>query len=190
MRRRLRGDLDNIVMKALRKEPESRYASASDLVEDIERHLDGRPIGARPPTFRYLAGRFVRRNTIPVVAASLLLVTVLAGLVSSLWLARAASIERDRARREAATAQRVSAFLIDTFQVADPSEARGSSVTARELLDSGARRIDALAGEPEIQATMKDVIGRVYMSLGLYDPAQHMLTDALEIRRKVFERSQ
>ena len=186
-RRRLRGDLDNIVMKALRKEPESRYASVSELVDDIERHLAGLPVDARPATFRYLAGRFVRRHTVPVVAGSLLLLSVLAGMVSSLWLARAASIERDRARREAATSLRVSEFLIDTFQVADPSEARGKSVTAVELLDSGARRIEALKDDPEIQATMKDVIGRVYMSLGLYDPAQRMLTDALGIRRTVFD---
>src|SRR6185436_18417579 len=115
--RRLRGGLDNIVVKALRKEPEGRYASVSEFVDDIERHLTGLPVGARPATLRYLAGRFVRRHTVPVVAVSLLVVSVLAGLVSSLWLARTASVERDRARREAATATRVSEFLIDTFQV-------------------------------------------------------------------------
>ncbi|MGD8376706.1 MAG: tetratricopeptide repeat protein [Acidobacteriota bacterium] len=186
VRRLLRGDLDNIVMKALRKEVESRYASVSDLVDDIERHLAGLPVNARPATFRYLAGRFVRRNRVAVVAGSLVVISVLAGLVSSLWLARVASLERDRARREAATARRVSEFLIDTFQLADPGEARGTTVTAVELLDSGTRRIEALAGEPEIQATMKDVMGRVYLSLGLYDPAGRLLGDALELRRTLY----
>ncbi|MGH9869525.1 MAG: tetratricopeptide repeat protein [Candidatus Polarisedimenticolia bacterium] len=186
LRRRLRGDLDNIVMKALHKEPPGRYASAADLVADVERHLHGRPVIARPPTLRYRAGRFVRRNTVAVAIGSLLLVSILAGLVTSVRFARVASMERDRARQEAATARRVSDFLIGTFELADPGEARGNAVTAVEILDSGARQIGTLGGEPEIQATMKDVMGRVYLSLGLHDPAALLLTEALQTRRSLF----
>ncbi len=186
LRRRLRGDLDNIVMKALRKEPERRYASAADLVDDVQRHLDGRPVKARPSTLGYRTTRFMRRNALATSIGSLLLVSILGGLVISLRFARVAAVERDRARQEAATARRVSDFLIDTFELADPGEARGKAVTAVEILDSGARRIDTLPGEPEIQATMKDVIGRVYLSLGLYDPAARLLSEALETRRSLF----
>ena len=181
---RLRGDLDTIVMKALAKEPDARYASVTALIEDVTRHLEGLPVKARRPTVAYRVSRFVRRHALAVTAAALVLVTLVAGLSATLWQARVAAAERDNARREAATAGRVSEFLIETFEIADPGEARGNSVTAREVLDSGTRRIGLLDDEPEIQSTMKDVMGRVYQSLGLYDPAHTLLTESLAMRRK------
>ena len=183
LRRKLRVDLDNIVLKALRKEPDARYQSVSALIDDVERHLDGRPVAARRPTLGYRLGRFARRHTVGVAAAVLVTLSVIGGLAATAWQARIARMERDNARREAATARSVSEFLIDTFEVSDPSEARGSSVTALELLDSGRARLRQLESEPEIQATMKDVIGRVYLSLGLYGPSRSLLTEALETRR-------
>ena len=184
LRRRLRGDLDNIVLKALQKEPDARYASVSALIDDVERHLDGRPVSARRPTAAYRAGRFVRRHAVGVAATVLVAASLVVGLTTTLWQARIAQVERDNARREAATAGRVSEFLIETFQISDPGEARGNSVTARELLENGARRIEVLTDEPETQATMKDVMGRVYQSLGLYDQAAALLGDALAMRRE------
>jgi serine/threonine-protein kinase len=176
LRHRLRGDLDNIVLKALRKEPEARYTTVGALIDDLERHLSGHPVAARRPTLGYRAGRFVRRHKVAVAAAILLGLALVGGLASTLWQARIA-------RREAAIARSVSEFLIDTFEVADPSEARGSSVTARELLDSASLRLEQLEGEPDVQATMQDVIGRVYLSLGLYEPSYRLLHEALTTRR-------
>ena len=181
---KLRGDLDTIVMKALLKEPDARYASVSALIDDVTRHLEGRPVKARRPTLAYRVSRFVRRHAVAVAAAAIVVVSLVAGLTATLWQARVAALERDNARREAATAGRVSEFLIDTFEIVDPGEARGNTVTAREVLDSGTRRIEILDDEPEVQATMKDVMGRVYQSLGLYDPARDLLTSSLQMRRE------
>ncbi len=183
LRRRLRGDLDTIVLFALHKEPDARYPSVTALIEDVKRHMEGRPVLARRPTLAYLAHRFVRRHVAAVVATALVVASVVAGLALTLWQARIAQIERDHARREAIVSGRVGEFLIETFRVSDPGEARGNSVTARELLDNGTRQIEVLSDEPEIQATMKDVMGRVYQSLGLYDRARPLLDGALEMRR-------
>ncbi len=183
LRRRLQGDLDNIVLKALRKEPDARYSSVAALIDDIERHLDGRPVAARQPTLGYRLSRFTRRHKVAVAAGVLVALSLVGGLAATMWQARIAGQERDNARREAETARSVSEFLISTFEVADPSEARGKSVTAVELLDSGTDRLKQLANEPDVQATMQSVIGRVYLSLGLYEPSRRLLAEALETRR-------
>jgi serine/threonine-protein kinase len=105
LRRRLRGDLDNIVLKTLRKEPDARYPSVTALIDDVERHLDGRPVGARRPTVAYRLERFVRRHKVAVAAAVLVVLSVVGGLAATSWQARIARVERDNARREAKTAR-------------------------------------------------------------------------------------
>ncbi|MGH7701169.1 MAG: tetratricopeptide repeat protein [Gemmatimonadales bacterium] len=179
LRRALAGDLDNIVLKALRKEPERRYASVEQLAADVRHHLEGRPVSARRDTFRYRAGKFVRRNAAGV-GATLTTVAVVAGLTLSYTLRLAR--ERDRVRIEAAKAAEVSSFLMELFEVSDPGHARGRDVTARELLDRGAGRIERqLAGEPAVRATMMRVIGAVYQRLGLYEEAGPLLEGALAL---------
>ena len=191
--KRLRGDLDNIVLKALEKKPPARYASVEQLADDLRRHLDGRPVRARPPTRRYRAGKFVRRHRFGVAAAAVLVV-LMAGfaVISAVQSARVAR-ERDRAllaeqraRTEAATAERVSQFMVELFRLSDPSEARGNAVTAREILDKGAARLAELNDQPEVQATLTDSVGRVYQSLGLYGAARTLLEKALDTRRRVY----
>ncbi|NBC18727.1 MAG: protein kinase, partial [Bacteroidetes bacterium] len=184
LRRRLAGDLDTIILKAMQKEPGRRYASAEALRDDLQRHLDGLPVTARPSTLGYRARTFVRRHRTGVTAAALVALAVLAGIVGTVWQARVAAQERDAARQEAAKAERVASFLIDVFETPDPSEARGDTITAREILDRGARRVRTeLAAEPAVQAQMMDVIGRVYQNLGLYDRAGALLDEALTLRR-------
>jgi serine/threonine-protein kinase len=182
LRRQLRGDLDNVVLMALRKEPERRYRDVRQLIDDVERHLAGRPVRARPDTFVYRAGKFVRRHALAVsVAAAATLLIVALGAWHGAQLAR----ERDRARLAAARATQVSAFLCDLFRVAAPTRARGEQVTARELLDRGARRIDGdLGGQPELQASLLAVVGGVYRELGLYEEARPLLERALEQSRR------
>ena len=175
--RRLSGDLDTICLTALRKEPERRYASAEGLVQDIDRHLDGLPILARPDTVAYRLGKFIRRNRAAVVAGALVVLALAAGLVAALWQAQAVARERD-------TAETVTAFMIDLFETSDPSVSRGEEVTARELLDRGAERVERqLAGRPEVQARMLGAVGQVYVQLGLYDRALPLLQRVLAHER-------
>ncbi|MHC5005079.1 MAG: tetratricopeptide repeat protein, partial [Planctomycetota bacterium] len=180
----LRGDLDWITMKALDKDRARRYRSAAELADDLGRYLRNEPVSAGPPSATYRARKFVRRHRVGVgVAAGLLVLLVAFSVVSAIQAARIAR-ERDRASQEAATAREISEFLVGLFEVSDPSESRGNSVTAREILDEGAEQIEALSGQPRTQAALSETIGGVYMVLGLYDAAQPLLEDALAIRER------
>jgi len=183
--RLLRGDLDTIVAKALKKNPPERYASVTALADDLGRYLKHEPISARPDTIGYRAAKFVRRNRTAVVLASLALIAVMAGVTGTLLQARRARAQRDLAIRERDRAGRVTQFMIKMFKVSDPGEARGNSVTAREILDKSAAEVDTqLAKDPETQAQMIDVMGDVYFSLGLYPKSDSMLARSLDIRRQ------
>ena len=180
-RRVLRGDLDTICLKALRKEPERRYASAGQLAEDLQRFLDGRPVTARPDTAGYRIGKFLGRHRASVAVAAVV-VCLIVGLVG-FYTAQLAE-ERDRARLEAATATQVSDFLQDLFAVADPGRSGGEDLSARTVLDQGAARIERdLAGQPRVQARMMQVMGEVYQSLGAFDAAAPLLERSLSLRR-------
>jgi serine/threonine protein kinase/tetratricopeptide (TPR) repeat protein len=182
LRKRLRGDLDTIVMMALRKEPDRRYGSVEALSEDIRRYLEGLPIEARKGTVGYEAGKFVRRHWMGVSAAAAVFVLLVAFGVAMAAESRRTARERDKA-------ERLAGFMVDIFHVSDPSEARGSTVTAREVLDVGVEKISKqLEGEPEARATLLSAMGRVYRSLGLYDRAKQLLTEAMRVRRDVLRR--
>ncbi|MFQ5638788.1 MAG: tetratricopeptide repeat protein [bacterium] len=180
LKRQLAGDLDNICLKALKKESERRYTSAEQFLEDIKRYLAGLPVHARPDTFGYRAQKFIHRHK-GALAAVLTVVAMTATLVV-FYTVRLAQ-ERDRARLEARKAEQVSDFLTGLFKVSDPGQSKGKTVTALELLETGASRVQTeLAGQPEVQAAMMDVIGHVYRSLGLYREAEAQLKAALQIQ--------
>jgi serine/threonine protein kinase/tetratricopeptide (TPR) repeat protein len=184
LRKRLAGDLDNICMKALRKEPEQRYTSADQLLQDITAHLNGQPVSARPATVGYRLQKFVRRHKAGVLTAATVF-AVVAGLVA-FYTTRLAE-ERDFAQLEARKAAQVSEFLSDLFKVSDPSESRGERITARELLERGAQRIESdLKNQPRVQATMMGVVGNVYRALGLYNDATPLLEKSLALRRSLY----
>jgi serine/threonine protein kinase len=149
----LHGDLDAILATAMAKEPGRRYPSVDAFAADLQHYLAGRPILARPATWAYSASRFVARHRWAVAAGvAFVLVVSAAALVLSVQAARLAE-ERDRTARERDTAQQVVGFLTGLFEVSDPDTAAGASVTARELLDRGAERIDSeLTGQPVVQA--------------------------------------
>jgi serine/threonine-protein kinase len=176
LRRQLRGDLDNIVLTALRKESEHRYASVQHLRDDVHRYLESRPVHARPATWGYRAGKFVRRHRVGVAAAALVGVSLVGGMAGTVWQARTAS-------REARRADQVRQFVVGLFEVSDPDHSRGDSITARALLDQGAARLATeLAAEPELRAEMQAVLGGIYEKLGLYDRARPLLEEVLAVR--------
>ncbi|HEX7050199.1 MAG TPA: serine/threonine-protein kinase [Longimicrobiales bacterium] len=185
--RRLRGDLDNIVLKALRKEPERRYATAEQLAADIHRHLAGLPVTARADTWRYRTRKFVRRHRVgTAAAAAFTLLLAGAATVTSVQASRIRAqageltLERDRA-------EEISDFLVDVFQASDPGESRGDTITALALLDRAADRIDReLAGQPLRQAEFMTVMARVYQNLGRYDRADTLALRAYELRWRVY----
>jgi len=182
----LRGDLDWITMTALEKDRARRYDSCSALAADIRRYLENLPVLATPPSFTYRAGKLVRRNRTAVLAASSVVLMLFALAITMTVQAIRIAKERDRANREAAAAKSVSDFLTGLFKVSDPSEARGNTVTARQILDQGVQQIDSgLATQPEVQARLMETMGEVYWSLGLYREAAPLLDKAVATRTRL-----
>jgi tetratricopeptide (TPR) repeat protein len=184
--KQLRGDLEWIIMKALEKDRERRYESAYGLALDVQRHLDDEPVRASPPRTVYRLRKFAKRHRVVVAATAVAVAALLIGIAGTIaGLLRANRAEAE-ARREAQTAREVSEFLVGLFKVSDPSEARGNTITAREILDSGSQRIrQSLEDQPATQAALMDTMGRVYQSLGLFDRATPLLQDALARRRQL-----
>jgi serine/threonine protein kinase/Tfp pilus assembly protein PilF len=180
----LRGDVETIVAKALEKDRERRYQSASELAADIRRYLADEPIAARPPSVLYQLRKAAARHKAPFALAGLLFVSLVAfGAAMIVLLGRARTAER-ASREEARTSRQVTEFLVDLFRVSDPSEARGANLTAKEVLDKGRLKIDdALGDEPEIRATLLETIGEVYLNLGMLQESRGLLETAVDLRR-------
>jgi len=173
----LAGDVDHIVLMALRKEPHLRYATAAELAADLRRHLAGLPIRARPATLSYRTGKFLRRHRW-AVAAALALVMVAGGftigLVSQLQRTK---YERDRA-------ETVKNLLIEVFGAAEPGTVEQREPTAREVLDRGLEKVrSGLDEQPEVKAALLEAMGRVYNNLGRLEDAAKAHEQALELRR-------
>lgn len=180
------GDLDWITMRALEKDRARRYDSPNALAADIQRYLHDEPVLASPPSVMYRTHKFVRRHQIAVLGAVTVGVMLIVLAVSMTVQAIRIGHERDRANREAAAAESVSKFLTGLFKVSDPSEARGNTITAREILDKGSKQIEtSLGAQPEVQARLMTTIGTVYESLGLYPQAQPLFEKALDTRKRV-----
>jgi len=174
------GELDNIVLMAMRKEPGQRYRSARDLGDDITAYLNGYPVRAKTATLGYRSAKFIRRNRAAVAVATLAIVALVGFSIGMAVLAR-------RARQQQAIAEKESGFLSSVFAASMPIQARGNQVSARDLLDRGLQRVDReLSSEPEAQAAMLQSIGRSYHALGLYDQAKPPLQRAYQLRKALF----
>lgn len=189
----LKGDLDNIILTALRKEPERRYKSVADFAEDIKRHLSGLPVSARPNTFRYRTEKFIRRNKIAVAAASLIFLAIVGGLVTSLWQAENIRRQRDLANAEKLKAERINKFLQQMLSFSNQSitsispVAQNKNVTVNEMLDKIEPRVEAeLADQPEVRSQILRTIGSAYASQGIYDKAEKNYRSALETQTQIF----
>ena len=184
LKKRISGDLDNICLTAIRKEPERRYSSIAQLITDIDNHLTGQPITARKSTASYRAKKFVLRHKAGVIVIAIAVLII--ALVTTFYTIQLAE-ERDKAQLEAEKSKKVSEFLSGIFKVSDPEQSRGETITARELLDNGVKKIDReLSDQPEVLANMLGVTGNVYESLGLYEKALPLLSRSYELSDSIF----
>jgi eukaryotic-like serine/threonine-protein kinase len=197
LRRTLGGDLDNIVLMAMRKEPERRYSSSQQMAGDIQRYLEGKPVIARRDTMSYRTIKFISRHWLPVTAGASAVLLTLAFAATTYVQSLRIAAERDRAaeqrvmaERERARAEEVSSFLVNLFKLSDPQENRGNQVTARELLDSGAKRLQAgLQDQPATKAALLSTVGAVYDSLGQYKEALPILNESLTLQPQSRDKS-
>ncbi len=179
LERYLRKDLDDIVAKALRKDPRDRYLSAQELSADVHRYLLGRPVNARHQTFWYRSGKFVRRHRWPVALAVAAFLAFSAFTIALL-------VQRATILQEQEHGEEVTHFLEGLFETSDPDRTFGERVTARELLDRGALDIRSRLGDqPRLQARLLATMGRVYLRLGLLAEAEPLIREALVVRRQL-----
>jgi eukaryotic-like serine/threonine-protein kinase len=175
--RQLRGEPDAIALKALERDRGRRYASASELAADIERYLRHEPVTAHAPNAAYRARKYIRRHRLGVTMAA-------AGVLLLAAFAVVQSIQLRRIRRERDRADRITQFMTGMFKISDPSESRGNTVTAREILDKASREIDTgLAHDPALQAQMMHTMADTYDGLGLYRQAESLNERALGIEQ-------
>lgn len=178
--RTLAGDLDNIVLMAMRKEPERRYQTVNELAADVHRYLSGLPVRAREPTASYRIGKFIRRNSSAVATGVAALALI--GLFV-FWNYRARRI----AEAESAKARAVSQFLEDTLATADPSSGTGRATPVFDVLQNAEAELsDAFPENPAVEASVRNTIGAAYLTLGEYDRAEANLARALSLRESIY----
>jgi serine/threonine protein kinase len=185
--RQLRGDFDAIVSKSVRKEPERRYESVASLRADIERARRHEPVTARDGARWYAMGRFVRRHRVGVASSTLVIAALLAGAAGVLWQARVATAEARRAEVANQKATAVKDFLVDIFKqssLQNPGGVAARNVTAEQLLNVGANRIEVeLRSEPETRTELLDTLALLYDDLGISDRAAALAQENLRLVR-------
>jgi tetratricopeptide (TPR) repeat protein/predicted Ser/Thr protein kinase len=184
LRRALRGDLDTIVLTALKKEPGRRYQTVERFAADITGYLDGLPVTARPDTWRYRAGKFVARHRLGVAAGATVALSVVGGVAGTVWQARVAAGQARVASAEAAKERAVREFLVGLFRAATPGQSLGRDLTVRELLDRGRRDLDtALVAQPVVRARLLAAVADVYGALGQARQADTLFEQAVALTR-------
>jgi eukaryotic-like serine/threonine-protein kinase len=173
LRRALRGDLDTIALKALKKRPEERYATVNAFAEDVTRYLDGRPVLAQPDSTRYRLMKFVRRNKLGVASAAAVLVAILGGAAVSIWQARVAIAEKEHA-------QEVERFVVSIFQEADPHRRAGRPLTAAELLNHARSDIgQRFPNRTGLRVSLLGLVGTGLMNLDELESAEASVRQAV-----------
>lgn len=185
--RTLRGDVDTIVLKAMASEPQRRYPSVRELSDDIRRFRALEPVRAQPDRWTYRTARFIQRHGVGVGATVVIVMALLGALATAGWQATVAAGQRDRAQVALEESQRVSEFLAQLFQSADPTRVAGDTTASRAILRQGVAEVDRLAGQPLVQARMLDALGMVFVNLGEYDRAYEFIDRGLTLRRARLE---
>ncbi|MGE0131111.1 MAG: tetratricopeptide repeat protein [Blastocatellales bacterium] len=187
----LASDLDNIALKALRKEPDRRYASVAELAEDIRRYLDGLPVGATGDTLAYRAAKFVRRNKRSVAAAAAIMLALVIGLVVAMWQAESARAQEKIAKQESANKQAINDFIRDILSNANPTygapgHGKGPDVTLPDVLEYAEKKIDEqFKDQPEIRGELHFTLGQIRKERGEYNSADRHFRATLELFRRL-----
>ena len=176
--RALRDDLDWIILKAMEKDRDRRYATVLDLATDIRRHIVHEPVEARPPGTLYRTTKFVRRHRIGVLAASVILLALVGGVIGT-------TIGMIRAQSAEAVARETERFIVRSFEEADPSQTKGETITAREILDHSAARIrEEFRDQPQVRGRLMLAMGRSYRGIGKYDSAEPLLRESVDLLKE------
>ncbi len=182
LRRQLSGDLDRIVLMALRKEQDRRYESASELLQDIENYRQGRPVKAQSDSPLYRTGKFVRRNRIVVGFSTVVLLLLVTTTVISVRNARSMAEQKAQTELEARKAERVTAYIVDLFEAAAPERLQGRDMTVRELVQEGARTLERGEGvEPDLAAALRNTVGAVLTEIGDMERATVLLEENIRL---------
>lgn len=177
----LEGDLDAIVMKALRKEPGARYSSPEQMVEDLRRRSVNLPVIAREDTFQYNARKFIKRHKTRLIAATAVFLFVIGFFAFHTWRI---SKERNIAQLEAQRAEAVTEFLTNLIQSNYPENAQGDTITVRTFLDRGYQKIQRLEETPVAEAEIMKVMGSTYRKLGQMKKARELVSRSLELLKQ------
>lgn len=184
-RKKLRGDLDAITLKALRKEPDQRYENAGQMLEDLNKYLTNQPVSARRDTIGYRLGKFYKRHSAKMAATTLVLIGIFSLVF---YYTSQLTVERNQAQLQAKKAEQTSEFLKDLFQASDPGESLGATITAEDLLERGLQKIEnSLEDEPEVKASLLSTLGSVYTNMGQYQKAQLQFEKSLDLRRNTLD---
>ncbi len=182
----LQGDIDNIILKAIHKDPDRRYTSAEQFSEDIRRHLIGLPVIARKDTLKYRFSKFVQRHKVGVTLTALLFTLLIVSAITVTWQANIAAEERDKAQIELQKFEEVNNFLLEMLASADP-EVKGRDVKVFDLLEKATEDVNVkLKSHPKIKSAIKQTLGSTFIGLGEYDKAKTLLTESLESNKILF----
>ncbi len=190
--RKLAGDLDSITLKALRKEPERRYVSAAELMDDIQRYLSGLPVRASRDTFFYRTAKFIRRNKTFVAATAIVVLSLLTGIIVAAWQARVARTQAVIAQQERDKARRINEFLRTTFSYANPiltnpGHGKGPDARLVDALRYAEEQIDEkFRAEPDIRGELHLTLGHIWRARGELESAAARFRAALELFRQLY----
>lgn len=179
--KRIKGDVDNIVLKALKENPNERYASADQLADDIKRYQNNFPVLAQADSLSYRFKKYAQRNKSLVVVGILLVLILVSGISATLWQASKVAEQRDQATYEAQKAQEITDFVTDLFENSDPDRAKGKVITSETMLSQGSEKLSELDGQPALQAEMYRVVGDLYRKQNLFVEGETHLLRSIQL---------
>lgn len=184
LQKALKGDLDAIALKAIRKESDRRYRVANEFLDDLKASKQGLPVSAREDSLSYRAQKFFKRHTQGITTTAVI-VLLIAGF--TLFYTHQITEERNQAELEAQKSEEVTDFLTRIFEGSNPSVAKGDSIPVQHFLETGVTRINEMEGQPEVKAALLSTMGRVYRNLGEYEKSRPLHEEALKLSKKVYK---